>query len=175
MKKVARAFDRLPDARRLAREIRLLRSLSHARVLRLDDCFSVTTADGDDVYLVTRLYDGNLHRVLYGPNGALSRRHVAVVGYQLFAALAHVHAAGVLHRDVKPANVFVDDDCSVALGDFGLAREAAPAAPAARDRACLTDYVATSVQETPRKPGVFGLWRPLSQSDSSRFGSFLDR
>ena len=32
-----------------------------------------------------------------------------------------------------------------------------------------------SVQETPRKPGVFGLWRPLSRSDSSRFGSFLDR
>ena len=31
------------------------------------------------------------------------------------------------------------------------------------------------VQETPRKPGVFGLWRPLSRSDSSRFGSFLDR
>ena len=30
-------------------------------------------------------------------------------------------------------------------------------------------------QETPRKPGVFGLWRPLSRSHSSRFGSFLDR
>ena len=35
--------------------------------------------------------------------------------------------------------------------------------------------VVTSVQETPRKPGVFRLWRPLSRSDSSRFGSFLDR
>ena len=35
--------------------------------------------------------------------------------------------------------------------------------------------VVLSVQETPRKPGVFGLWRPLSRSDSSRFGSFLDR
>ena len=35
--------------------------------------------------------------------------------------------------------------------------------------------VTRSVQETPRKPGVFRLWRPLSRSDSSRFGSFLDR
>ena len=35
--------------------------------------------------------------------------------------------------------------------------------------------VLPSVQETPRKPGVFRLWRPLSRSDSSRFGSFLDR
>ena len=32
-----------------------------------------------------------------------------------------------------------------------------------------------SVQETPRNPGVFGLWRPLSRSDASRFGAFLDR
>ena len=44
-------------------------------------------------------------------------------------------------------------------------------APAPHDAA----LVATSVQETPRKPGVFGLWRPLSRSHSSRFGSFLDR
>ena len=35
--------------------------------------------------------------------------------------------------------------------------------------------VAASVQETPRNPGVFGLWRHLSRSNSSRFGSFLDR
>ena len=44
--------------------------------------------------------------------------------------------------------------------------------------AALEDYAfaaSGSVQETPRKPGVFGLWRPLSRSDSSRFGSFLDR
>ena len=38
-----------------------------------------------------------------------------------------------------------------------------------------TVLVSVSVQETPRKPGVFGLWRPLSRSDFSRFGSFLDR
>ena len=36
-------------------------------------------------------------------------------------------------------------------------------------------WAAGSVQETPRNPGVFGLWRPLSRSHSSRFGSFLDR
>ena len=39
----------------------------------------------------------------------------------------------------------------------------------------IREHVGSSVQETPRKPGVFGLWRPLSRSDSSRFGSFLDR
>ena len=50
----------------------------------------------------------------------------------------------------------------------------------AADAAAPLDAVALrdaspSVQETPRKPGVFGLWRPLSRSHSSRFGSFLDR
>ena len=38
-----------------------------------------------------------------------------------------------------------------------------------------TAQVWGGVRETPRKSGVFGLWRPLSRSDSSRFGSFLDR
>ena len=40
---------------------------------------------------------------------------------------------------------------------------------------CRETAVAVSVQETPRKPGVFGLWRPLSRSHSSQFGSFLNR
>ena len=41
--------------------------------------------------------------------------------------------------------------------------------------ACVEGDAPGSVQETPRKPGVFRLWRPVSRSDSSRFGSFLDR
>ena len=41
--------------------------------------------------------------------------------------------------------------------------------------ACRGGDVATSVQETPRKPGVFRLWRPVSRSIWVRFGSFLDR
>ena len=42
-------------------------------------------------------------------------------------------------------------------------------------RSASCSSASPSVEETPRKPGVFGLWRPLSRSDSSRFGSFLDR
>ena len=53
----------------------------------------------------------------------------------------------------------------------------APAAEPAKTapRAYEADGVGDSVQETPRNPGVFGLWRPLSRPDSSRFGSFFDR
>ena len=47
--------------------------------------------------------------------------------------------------------------------------------PADQSTCAHLDAVMASVQETPRKPGVFRLWRPVSRSDSSRFGSFLDR
>ena len=56
-----------------------------------------------------------------------------------------------------------------------IARRDAEMADLASQLLAARTQVADSVQETPRKPGVFGLWRPLSRSDSSRFGSFLDR
>ena len=42
--------------------------------------------------------------------------------YQLFKGLAHMHAAGVIHRDIKPQNLLVNEKCELRICDFGLAR-----------------------------------------------------
>ncbi|MFF4397884.1 serine/threonine-protein kinase [Streptomyces sp. NPDC001480] len=53
--------------------------------------------------------------------GPLSPQHAAHIGAEVLAALRAAHAAGVLHRDVKPANVLLADDGRVVLTDFGIA------------------------------------------------------
>jgi serine/threonine protein kinase len=92
---------------------------------RLDDPAIVRMCDRgihDGVpYLVLDLIDGEplSDRLL---RGSLSEGDVMRIGAVLAAALAHAHALGVVHRDVKPGNVLFDADGNVHLTDFGIAR-----------------------------------------------------
>ena len=105
------------DLRRFELEAETLSSLDHAAIVRMCD-----DGDHDGVpYLVLDLIDGEpLSAVLL--RGPLSEDEVARVGAVLADALAHAHALGVVHRDVKPGNVLFDRDGGVHLTDFGIAR-----------------------------------------------------
>lgn len=125
VKKIIDPFHDHTDSKRLLREVRLLRSLSHPNVLHLRDIMPPSSLKPDaswkDVYLVTRLYDTNLHRVIYSGQ-PLTDAHVQYILWQIFRALRYLHAAGVVHRDMKPTNILLNRDCELALADFGLAR-----------------------------------------------------
>ncbi|RMH38071.1 MAG: serine/threonine protein kinase, partial [Deltaproteobacteria bacterium] len=105
---------------RFHREARAVAALDHPHVLRV---FDVGGGDGDEPpYLVTEWIAGGSLDAFARARGPLLGEIVASVGAILCDALAVAHAAGIVHRDVKPANVLVDDGGRLVLGDFGVAR-----------------------------------------------------
>src|SRR5215218_4761814 len=106
---------------RFQQEARLAASLDHPNVVPIYEAGE----DGDHLYLVMRYVDGIDLRSLLQRDGALPPPRAARIVAQLAAALDAAHAKGLVHRDVKPANVMVCTDAGgdrVYLSDFGLTK-----------------------------------------------------
>ncbi|MFO0606994.1 MAG: serine/threonine-protein kinase [Polyangiales bacterium] len=129
------AADGAGAARFLA-EGRALRAVEHPHVVRVIDCGN----DGGRLYLAMELLEGETLRALLDREGPLDvARAVALVDPAL-AALERVHAAGLVHRDVKPHNLFIARAGgveTVKLLDFGIARRVADPARFTVDGAML--------------------------------------
>jgi predicted Ser/Thr protein kinase len=109
-----------PDARRrLGREVSTLRRVRHRSVAEVLDA----DVDGDLPYLVTRFVPGRPLDRQVRDHGPLGGDQLAHVGRVLADALRVIHGAGVIHRDVKPANVMLLDSDPVLI-DFGIAHVA---------------------------------------------------
>ena len=110
-----------PDALdRLRGEAEVLARLAHPAIVPLLDVLHDPDAGG--VALVLPWAPGGSLEDVLRRDGALPWPRVADVGARLASALATAHAAGVLHRDVKPANVLLGAEDEPRLADFGIAR-----------------------------------------------------
>jgi eukaryotic-like serine/threonine-protein kinase len=122
--RVLKVFRQVPDVAegsttfdRFLREYDLAARLDHPNIARI---FDLGVAD-DHVYLAMEYFaGGDLRSRMHGP---LPWREALGYLRQLAAALGVLHEVGVLHRDVKPGNVLLRGDGSVAFIDFGLARQ----------------------------------------------------
>ena len=103
---------------RFEREARLAASLGHSGVVAVYD----QGRDGDLVFLVMELVDGGTLRDLLREHGSLSVPVTMSIMEPLLAALGAAHAAGLVHRDVKPENVLISSQGAVKIADFGLVR-----------------------------------------------------
>lgn len=105
--------------RRFEREARAVLHLSHENIVR---AFDVGETDGLP-YIVLEYVDGRTLKDIIDENGPMPSRIAVALVVQVLDALDAAHAAGIIHRDVKPQNVIVMQSGKVKLMDFGIARE----------------------------------------------------
>ncbi|GFF26081.1 hypothetical protein IFM46972_01661 [Aspergillus udagawae] len=122
LKKIMKPFDSSSLAKRTYREIRLLKYLRHENVS----------------YIATELLGTDLGRLL--SIKPLDSKFAQYFIYQILRGLKYIHSANVIHRDLKPTNILINENCDLKICDFGLARLQEPQ---------MTGYVATRYYRAP--------------------------
>jgi serine/threonine protein kinase len=150
IKKIVNCFSQATEAKRILRELRILRHLSHPNVIRIRDVLEPTSEQTfSDLWVVFDFVDLDLRKLIASPQ-TISVAHVQWIAHQILAALQYLHSAHVLHRDLKPANVLLSGTCEVRFEtvlpsyprtrkNSGCATAIAPARPLRRSllRVCL--------------------------------------
>ena len=113
-----------PDRRaRFQREARAAAALNHPNIVHL---YSVEESEGL-LFITMELVQGRTLRELLDAGAQLAVPRTLAFASQMAEGLACAHAAGILHRDLKPGNVMITEDDRVKILDFGLAKLLAPA------------------------------------------------
>src|SRR5262249_48657029 len=106
---------------RFRREVKLARRVTHQNVARV---FDIGERGGEKI-LSMELVDGEPLSALLAREGRLQLGRVVEIASAICAGLGAAHAAGVVHRDLKPDNVLIEKGGRVVITDFGIARAAA--------------------------------------------------
>lgn len=113
---------------RFRREAQNAAALNHPAIVAVYDTGEADTAEGTLPYIVMELVDGETLRDILRNDGPFSPRRAMEVMGDVCAALDFSHRNGIVHRDVKPANVMINRSGSVKVMDFGIARAMADGA-----------------------------------------------
>ncbi len=135
--------------KRFLREARTMARLQHPHILMVADA----GIEQEQPWMVMELLAGGSLRQVLDSQGPLPLDHAVSVTLALLAALEHAHHHDIVHRDVKPANILLDDRGLAKLADFGLAR---------------VDTRTTTLTRTGATMGTFAYMAPEQRIDASR-------
>jgi serine/threonine-protein kinase len=141
---------------RFFNEARAVNAIKHPNILDVEDF--VTTEAGEH-YLIMELLQGEDLRTVFSREGLLAPGRVSAIGEQIASALAGIHGAGVVHRDLKPDNIFLtmkNGVETVKLLDFGIAKFLADNEGLTREGMTMgtPEYMAPEQILTSGKPGT---------------------
>ncbi|KAK9473486.1 kinase-like domain-containing protein, partial [Dipodascopsis tothii] len=110
------------------REIRLLKSLKHKNVIQLSEMaveravWEKNTKRSGEIYMVTPYMDHDLSGLLENPKVSFTVAQIKCYMLQLLEGTRYLHESHILHRDMKAANLLIDNKGVLKIADFGLAR-----------------------------------------------------
>ena len=120
LKTLVHSFGAPTEQKQFLREAQIVSQLSHPAIVNLYD---VGVEDGNVAYLVMEYVPGKtLQQVLAESTGPMPIARACAWISDLAGALHRAHRSGVIHGDIKPANILVTEDGKVKLSDFGIAR-----------------------------------------------------
>lgn len=137
-------IDSSTDLRRVLREIMVLKAFNHENLLTLRAIHLEKKNKYFDVYLITDLMDFDLFKVIRRGRDELTGEHIQYIMYQIFLGMYVLHANHIVHRDIKPNNILLNDSCDLKICDFGFAREVED-----NGDGDITEYVVTRYYRAP--------------------------
>ncbi len=141
-------FEGSDLARRFEREGSLAAQLSHPNIVQVYDAGKESDEEGRETsYIVMEYVPGGDLKDLMDEKGPMPESELSRIGAALAAGLAHAHERGVVHRDVKPQNVLMDERGRPKLTDFGIAR----AVGVARATTMTASYLGTALYSSPEQ------------------------
>ena len=145
--KKLKSISDIIDLKRISREILIMKYCQHENIIPLFDVIIHLNKNPSinkiaDVYLVMEKMDSDLQKIIASKQ-ELSDEHYQFILYQILRALYFLHSANIIHRDFKPSNVLINEDCTVKLCDFGMSRGIK------EENILLTEYVVTRYYRAP--------------------------
>jgi len=147
IKKIPHAFVDVQDVKRLLREVRMLKVFDHENIIGLRNLLRPPSCrEFDELYIVTELMDTDLYQIISSKQQLTDDHHQYFL-YQILRGLKFLHSANVMHRDMKPSNLLINENCDLKICDFGLARLTYPEEQDLLDD--MTQYVVTRWYRPP--------------------------
>ena len=99
---------------KIKKEVEFMLSLNHPNIVKIFDFFD----ENDEVYIVMEYVEGKTLKELVQASGKMSVNNAIKYVQQICDALSYAHAQNIIHRDIKPQNIIVNEDGNAKIIDF---------------------------------------------------------